>query len=83
MNPSLTDLAKDDEAFGKAAPFLFGEGFAKKAKERDEELKSSTKPANNQQQLASQRIFKPGQKSQFFRGSRLQTYSHLGGGNFN
>ena len=39
MNPSLTDLAEDDEAFGKAAPLLFGEGFAKKAKEREEELK--------------------------------------------
>ena len=73
MNPSLTDLAEDDEAFTKAAPLLFGEGFAKKAKERDEELKCLNKASKHPS-------FKPGQNPQFFRGSRPQTYSHHGGG---
>ena len=37
-NPSLMDLADEDELFKNAVPQLFGEGFPKKAKERDEEL---------------------------------------------
>ena len=80
MNPSLTDLAEDNKAFGKAAPLLFGEGFAKKAKERDEELKCLNQASK--QPSASQITFKPGQNSQFFRGSRPQTYTHRGGGHF-
>ena len=70
MNPSLTDLAEGDKAFGKAAPLLFGEGFAKKAKERDEELKCVNQASK--QQPASQRIFKPGQNSVFFEGAALK-----------
>ena len=32
-------MAEDDQLFVKAAPNLFGDGFAKKAKEHDKELK--------------------------------------------
>ena len=39
LNPSLKDMAEEDKLFKDAAPNLFGEGFLKKAKERDEELK--------------------------------------------
>ncbi len=39
MNPCLTDMAEDDSLFITAAPALFGDDFAKKEKERDEELK--------------------------------------------
>lgn len=39
LNPRLVDMADDTKIFANAAPQLFGEGFAKKAKERDEELK--------------------------------------------
>ena len=39
MNPRLGDMAEDDELYKAAAPALFGEGFSKKAKERDDELK--------------------------------------------
>ena len=39
MNSRLVDMAEDDHLFDKAAPNLFGNGFAKKAKESDEELK--------------------------------------------
>ena len=35
-------MAEDDHLFAKAAPNLFCDGFAKKAKERDEELKCLT-----------------------------------------
>ena len=39
MNTRLLDMAEDDAMYKLAAPFLFGEGFCKKAKERDEKLK--------------------------------------------
>ena len=39
MHYRLVDMAEDDQLFVKAAPILIGDGFAKKAKERDEELK--------------------------------------------
>ena len=35
MNSRLVDMAEDDHPFAKAAPNLFGDGFAKKAKERE------------------------------------------------
>lgn len=53
MNARLTDMAEDDAIYKSAAPALFGEGFCKKAKERDDELKclnqampSSAKPSS-------------------------------------
>ena len=39
LNCSLTDMSEDNNIFLSAAPALFGDGFCKKAKERDEELK--------------------------------------------
>ena len=37
--PPHSGHADDDAIFKSAAPFLFGDGFCKKAKERDDELK--------------------------------------------
>ena len=39
MNPRLADMAEDDAIYKAAAPSLFGDGFCKRAKERDEELR--------------------------------------------
>ena len=39
LNPNLKDMAEEDKLFRDVAPNLFGEGFSKKAKERDKELK--------------------------------------------
>ena len=40
MNPQILDMADEDAIYEAAAPSLFGDGFCKKAKERDEELQS-------------------------------------------
>ena len=39
MNPKLSDLADKDSIFEKAAPELFGDNFAKEAKEREDQLR--------------------------------------------
>ena len=39
MNTRLLDMADDDVVYKSAPSLLFGDGFCKKAKERDEELK--------------------------------------------
>ena len=39
MNNRLVGMAEDDHLFAKAASNVFGDSFAKKAEERDEELK--------------------------------------------
>ena len=39
MNTRLLDMAEDDAIYKSAAPSLFGDGFCKNTKERDEELK--------------------------------------------
>ena len=39
MNPNLKDIAEEDSLYKEAAPNHFGDGFSKKAKERDDELK--------------------------------------------
>lgn len=39
MNPKLSDLADKDSVFEKAAPELFGDNFAKEAKEREDQLR--------------------------------------------
>lgn len=51
LNSGLVDMAEDDFLFRNAAPSLFGDGFSKKAKERDEELRclnqaTSSKPSS-------------------------------------
>ena len=40
VNSRIVDMADEDEIFQDAGRKLFGEGFTKKAKERDDELKS-------------------------------------------
>ena len=40
MNHQILDMADDDAIYEEAAPPLFGDGFCKKTKERDEELQS-------------------------------------------
>ena len=39
MNPKLTELAEKDDIYESAAPMLFGDRFAKEAKEREEQLR--------------------------------------------
>ncbi len=83
MNPRLTDMAEDDRIFKYAGTSLFGEGFSKKAKERDEELKclnqaglggkSSRPPKTNFFQEGRPTTFAPRGRGQFFdRGRRFQ-----------
>ena len=47
LNPRLTDMADEDKQYREAPPNLFGDGFAKKAKERDEELKALQKATSH------------------------------------
>ena len=74
LNPDLKSLV-DDEDFSKAAPFLFGSGFEKKAKERAEALECLRKASNPSTQKSGQ----PPRK-QFFRGSRSQQTGGSGSG---
>ena len=39
MNPKLIDLSEKDAIYENAPPFLFGDQFAKEAKEREEQLR--------------------------------------------
>ena len=43
LNPGIADMAEEDKLFSDAGIRLFGEGFSKKAKERDDELKTFSK----------------------------------------
>ena len=43
LNPGIADMAEEDQLFCDARIRLFGEGFSKKAKERDDELKAFSK----------------------------------------
>jgi len=40
LNPRIADMAEEDEVYRNAGLNLFGEGFCRKAKERDEEMKA-------------------------------------------
>ena len=75
LNPDLKSLV-DDEDFSKSAPFLFGPGFEKKAKERSEAVICLRKAAN-----APKKGVGPSKK--FFRGVRSQWRGGRGGGNYN
>ena len=46
VNSRIVDMADEDEIFQDAGRKLFGEGFTKKAKERDDELKVVSGPAS-------------------------------------
>ena len=43
LNPGLADMPEEDQLFCDPGIRLFGEGFSKKAKERDDELKAFSK----------------------------------------
>ena len=68
MNPRLTDMADDDTIYKTAAPALFGDGFCKKAKERDEELKCLNQASSSRATPSQSR------GSNFFRGGRPYKY---------
>ena len=63
MNNRLVDMAEDDHLFAKVAPNLFGDSFAKKAKEHDEELKCLNHASL---QGRDHRKTSPGGRNQFF-----------------
>ena len=66
LNPDIQDLAGEDDLFKGAAPYLFGDGFEQKMKDRAEAMK-----------LLSKAKAPPPKK--FFRGSR-PTAPRRGGG---
>lgn len=71
LNPNLVEMAEDNKVFSNAAPWILGDDFAKKAKERDEELKS-----------LSQAIKRPHSSrpldGKFFSGGRPPAYNNKG-----
>lgn len=72
LNSRIVDMADDDSNYTHSAPLLFGEGFCKKAKERDEELKCLNQVSTNR---------KP-KDSNFFRGGRPYRGSPGGTGHY-
>jgi len=73
MNTRLLDMADDDSLFKSAPPLLFGEGFCKKAKERDDELKCLN-------QASSSKATGGSRDTRFFRGGRSQYQQPRGSG---
>ena len=65
----------EDEDFSKAAPFLFGSGFVKKAKERTEAVRCLQKAA-----FAPKKGEPSSQK--YFRGARFQEKSGYVSGSY-
>ena len=57
LNPDLLSLADQADTFADAPPLLFGQGFAKKAKDHSEEVRNLRKAA-------------PSSSKSFFRGGR-------------
>ena len=74
MNPRLADMAEDDAVYRTAAPSLFGDGFCKRAKERDEELRCLN--------MAVGRTSGPTRDSHFFRGGRSYKQQSRGSGQY-
>ena len=70
MNARLSDMAEDDSIFKGAAPALFGDGFCKKAKERDEELKCLNQATSSKTGSCQNK------GSNFFRGGRSYKYQN-------
>lgn len=79
MNNRLLDMAEDDHLFAKAAPNLFGDSFAKKAKEHDEELKCLNHASL---QGRDHRKTGLGGRNQFFRTSHSSFQSWGSGANY-
>ena len=59
LNLRLTDMADEDGLYKNAVSKLFGEGFSKKAKERDDDLKvlRSARPQTDKRQLDKGPVF--------------------------
>lgn len=79
LNPTLKEMADEDKLFKDAAPNLFGEGFSKKAKERDDELKVLR---NTRHQPKKNNTGWKGKENQFFPGRRSYAQATRGGGAF-
>eukprot|EP00117_Sycon_ciliatum_P044238 scpid97068/ scgid31946/ len=77
MNRDLADMAEDDPIYKASAPQLFGEGFSKRAKERNEEIKCLSQASSSTRGKSS-----PGLS---FRGGRTGAPrgGHSSRGNFN
>lgn len=80
LNPSLKDMAEEDKLYKEAAPNLFGEGFLRKAKERDEELKvlKSTRPPQKRSTAWKGKE----NQNQFFQARRSHAQATRGGSAF-
>ena len=64
VNSRIVDMADEDEIFQDAGRKLFGEGFTKKAKERDDELKSlAAQLVGDRRKAPTSRPFFPRQSS--------------------
>ena len=64
VNSRIVDMADEDEIFQDAGRKLFGEGFTKKAKERDDELKSlAAQQIGDRRKAPTSRPFFPRQSS--------------------
>ena len=75
LNPDLKSLVEDED-FSKAAPFLFGSGFEKKAKERSEAVSCLRKAASAPKK-------EEGSSKKFFQGARSQWRGGRGSGSYN
>ena len=64
LNPRLVDMAEDEAIYKTAGPLLFGEGFTKKAKERDDEMKCLNQATSSTNKASSSSS--SSQKSNFF-----------------
>ena len=80
LNPNLKEMAEG--IYKEAAPNLFGDGFAKKAKERDDELKVLRSARQGPQKRPNPSTNWKGRDSQFFQGRHPFTQANRGGGAF-
>lgn len=75
LNPRIVDMAEEDTLYHDAGINLFGDGFCRKAKERDDEMRA----LNNMSATGARRETGKTTKSSFFprtdrRGGRQQPY---------
>ena len=74
LNPRLVAMAEDEAIYKTAGTLLFGEGFTKKAKERDDELKCLNQATSSTNKASSSSS--SSQKSNFFFQSGRPYKSH-------
>ena len=73
-NSRIVDMADEDEIFQDAGRKLLGEGFTRKAKERDDELKSlAAQQVGDRHKVPTSRPFFPAVKPQRETSPRLQS----------